>query len=116
MIHNFIEGAPTVPHDFDKRLAELRAKGPTSAAFAVALWTKTTIDEKEKLIKERRYVVNSDGTVVTRFDVCDLSRSLNSFTGDGWHTHTIKKPFKNVRQLLGEVDEALSEQGYLRLF
>lgn len=104
-----------MPKTFKARYTELKERQKaTKANYAVAMWSKLTYDDKR--MKERRYVVNMNGTVVTRFDTCDLNRSLHSFETEGWKYYEPKKEYRTLKELLESMDEALTNQGYRRMF
>lgn len=115
LLHVQLQGAPRVPLSFAERLKQL-SLADQGVNWSCAMWSRVIIDEDEDCIKERRYVVRYDGTMITRFDTCDLRRSFHSFEGSGWKEHQIKKHYKNVRALLEAVDEQLTALGYERQF
>jgi hypothetical protein len=113
-VHIELEKAPAMALDYDKRIEQLReAYSRSPANYLVGLWHKV-VQRDDKLI-ERRYVLNLDGSIVTRLDTCDLRRSFNSFEGDGWHEHEYKGKETKIREKFKEVGAKLEEQGYRRL-
>lgn len=117
MIRVFVDEAPKMPKDFKARFTELQERRrATRANYAVAMWAKLVTDERAGEMRERRYVVNMNGTLVTRLDVCDLRRSLKSFQGDGWHLHELKHEYKTLKELLEATDKTLTAQEYRRIF
>ena len=81
--------------------------------ITVGLWTCTVI--KNERIVERRYAVHSNGTILTRVDTCDLHRTIESFTGEGWLRYMPRNKTTDVKQILQLADEDLSAKGYKRL-
>lgn len=90
---------------------------PTEANYPVAMWVKVRIDQEEKLITERRYCVNLNGTISTRKDVMNLRRSLQSLRTDGWEEYVLRKTrIKGPKHAIRVLSEALGPQDYQRMF
>ena len=83
-------------------------------ATPYACWSKTIRVGDE--YHERKYVVRTDASIITRFDRCDLQRSHASFKTDGWQEYHPKRTPNNTADAIRMVAGALEPDGYTRRF